>query len=414
MSEQMNPHAPTALHIAVVDGLRGLAILLVILFHYWQITWWAIPLPLTDGRINFEFIQHAGAIGVELFFFLSAFCLTYPHAKAMLQQGSLPSLVHYTYRRAIKILPSYWLAMLLLLVLLPEMYPTSGQRGHVEDILMHLGFVHNLFHDTHGSINGVFWSLGVEVQFYVIFPLLAWGFRRKPWLVFALMCAAAMLYRHWTRTLPVGEFTHLNNQLPGFLDLFAGGMLSAYLLVWLREQGTAMLDVLKRGMSVIVALALLTLQLMFDQLYQGRFAADAYPIWQSQHREYLTFIFVTLTVATTFAHAGCRVILANRALVFLSLISYNLYLWHQVIARVIKEHGYWSAATATPTDDPTWRWSMFVISLVVSIAFASLITYCFERPLLQHGVKGCYQKLKEKLNGYVAEGNDRADVPVNT
>ncbi|QLG89690.1 acyltransferase [Chitinibacter bivalviorum] len=405
MSEVINPHAPiaSAQHIAVVDGLRGLAILLVILFHYWQITWWVIPIPLTGGQLNFEFIQHAGALGVELFFFLSAFCLTYPHAKFMQQGGSLPTLAHYTYRRAIKILPSYWLAMLLLLLLWPDMYPTSAQRGYWTDILMHLGFVHNLFGDTHGSINGVFWSLGVEVQFYVFFPLLAWAFRRKPWWVFGAMCAVAMLYRHWTRTLPVSEFVHLNNQLPGFLDLFASGMLSAYLLVWVRAQRETLVAQLKAGMSTIVVLAVLSLLLLFNQLYQVRFEANAYPYWQSLHREYLSFIFISLTVATTFAHSACRAVLANRVLVFLSLISYNLYLWHQVVARIIKEHGWWTAATPVPTDDPTWQWTMFLLSLLVSVAMASLITYGFERPLLQHGVKGCWQRAKASWHGYMSK-----------
>jgi peptidoglycan/LPS O-acetylase OafA/YrhL len=411
-----NPHAPTsaAQHIAIVDGLRGLAILLVVLFHYWQITWWVIPVPFTGGTINFEMIQYAGALGVELFFFLSAFCLAYPHAKVMLGKGSLPSIAHYTYRRAIKILPSYWLAMLLLLVLLPEMYPTSSQRGYWTDILMHLGFVHNLFPDTHGSINGVFWSLGVEVQFYVIFPLLAWGFRRKPWLVFALMCAVALMYRHWTRTLPIGEFINLNNQLPGFLDLFGGGMLTAYLLVWVREQGQGIISTVKSGMGAIVALALLTMLLLFNDLYQIRFEPDSYPIWQSQHRLFLCFVLIALTVAATYAHAIFRSILANRALTFLSLISYNLYLWHQVIARVIKEHGWWTAATPTPTDDPTWRWTMFFVAFIASIIVASLITYCFERPLLQYGVKGCWSRLKAKLAGYMAEDIARDVVKPNT
>lgn len=383
-------------HIAIVDGLRGCAILLVMLFHFWQISWWAIPVPFSGGRFSLEFIQVAGGLGVELFFFLSAFCLSYPHAKAMLDQANLPDLAHYTYRRAIKILPSYFLAILLLLLLQPDLYPTSAERGYWTDVLMHLGFIHNLFPDTQYSINGVFWSLGVEIQFYMLFPLLAWLFRRRPWLAFAVLSAAAISYRMWTRTLPMGDFIHWNNQLPGFLDLFAAGMLSAYLLVLLRQ---APLGRLKIGMNLIAGLSIICVLLLFDALNQYRGTPNGYPIWQSYYRLALALLLITLTVASSFAHPLFRKLLANRVLIFLSLISYNLYLWHQVVARVLKEHGWWAASTPNPTDDPTWRWSMFLISFALSILVATILTYAFERPLLQYGVKGCWQKIKQRLMG---------------
>ncbi|QZA76808.1 acyltransferase [Deefgea tanakiae] len=389
-------------HIAIVDGLRGYAILLVMLFHFWQISWWVIPVPFSDGRLSLEFIQVAGGLGVELFFFLSAFCLCYPHAKTMIENTSLPSLTHYTYRRAIKILPSYFLAILLILLLLPDLYPTSAERGYWTDILMHLGFIHNLFPDTQYTINGVFWSLGVEIQFYVLFPVLAWLFRRRPWLAFALLCAAAISYRMWTRMLPMDEFIHWNNQLPGFLDLFAAGMLSAYLLVLLRQ---APLGRLKIGINLIAALSIVCVLLLFDSLNQHRGAPNGYPIWQSYYRPALALILITLTVASSFAHPLFRKLLANRALIFLSLISYNLYLWHQIIARVLKEHGWLAASTPNPTDDPTWRWSMFLASFVLSILIATIITYGFERPLLHYGVKGCWQRIKQRAKGMLAQIN---------
>ena len=91
--------------------------------------------------------------------------------------------------------------------------------------------------------------------------------------------------------------------------------------------------------------------------------------------------------------------MANRALTFLSLISYNLYLWHQVVGRVLRDKGWWTANTPVPTDDPQWRWTMFFISIALSIVVASVITYLIERPLLKYGVRASLARIKNILLG---------------
>lgn len=378
-------------HVDVVDGLRGLAILLVMLFHFWQLSWWRLPLP--GGGHSLEFVAVAGALGVELFFFLSAFCLFYPHAKAAAESKPLPALTHYAYRRAIKILPSYWLAIALILLVCPELYPTSASRGQGMDVLMHLAFVHNLFPDTKNSIDGVFWSLGVEIQFYLLFPVIAQGFRMRPWLSFAGLVGTGILFRGWTGTLDFGRFESLNSQLPAFLDLFAGGMLTAYLAVRLRARQHAPWPH-RAAFTLIGAAACAMLFLMFDWLNAVRGEPHGYPIWQSRNRPWMALIFLSLTLGSAYGFGGWRRLVANRGLLFLSVVSYNLYIWHQLLARLIKERGWWRADTPIPMDDPQWQWSYFAVSVAASIAFASLVTYAMERPLLHYGVKGCWAGLK--------------------
>jgi peptidoglycan/LPS O-acetylase OafA/YrhL len=121
------PRTPggAARHVQVVDRLRGIAILLVLLFHYWQLSWWTIPIPGLPEQDNLEFVQVAGYLGVELFFFISAFCLFYPHAKAMFGAGPVPTLKHFYYRRAIKIVPSYLLALFVFGVFLSSLSPVT-------------------------------------------------------------------------------------------------------------------------------------------------------------------------------------------------------------------------------------------------------------------------------------------------
>jgi peptidoglycan/LPS O-acetylase OafA/YrhL len=92
-----------------------------------------------------------------------------------------------------------------------------------------------------------------------------------------------------------------------------------------------------------------------------------------------------------------RKVLANRVLLFLSTISYNLYIWHQAIGRMIRDRHWWKADTPTPMYDPQWRWTYMIVAVTASILVASLITYGFERPLLRRGVRGAIRASLAKL-----------------
>jgi len=372
-----------ARHIDVVDGLRGLAILLVMAFHYWQLSFWALRMP----GVDLEFVQFAGYLGVELFFFISAFCLFSPHAKAMFGRGAVPTLRHYLDRRAIKILPSYLLVLLLLGVFLPGLYPIgTGAGGVPMDVALHLTFLHNLQLSSRGSFDGVLWSLAVEVQFYCVFPMLARAFRRRPWWTAAAMVAVAVGFRAWARRGPLDGFANVDSQLPAFLDLFALGMLTAYLLTWIAERPAAA-QRLRAVFTVGAVAAFGALLTLFHWTNDIRYGGPV-ELWQSVNRQYVGAVLLCLTLGSAFAVPLWRRLVANRVLVFLSTISYNLYLWHQVIGRLIRDRGWWPASTPVPTDDPTWRWSYTMVSVAASVLVATAITYGVERPLLRRGVRG--------------------------
>ena len=109
--------APTSKpRLEILDGLRGLAVWLVVVFHVWQISWVDVnaALRLPQGW-DVSFLPATGFFGVDLFFFLSAFCLTLPYATAWEVGTPAPTLRHFFARRAAKILPSYYLALVLFL-----------------------------------------------------------------------------------------------------------------------------------------------------------------------------------------------------------------------------------------------------------------------------------------------------------
>ncbi len=379
------PPVRIADHVDVMDGLRALAIAWVVWLHVWQISWLRLDVWVLGWQFNFNHLAETGFLGVELFFFVSGFCLFYPYARAKLEGGAFPTLGGYVYRRAIKILPSYWLAIALILAYVrpPWLWDVKALAWNLGS---HLLFVQNLFHESESAINGVFWSLGVEVQFYLLFPLVAAAFVRSPIAAFAGLCLTAILWRAGMETWFRYDFRFMLDQLPGYLDLFANGMLAAYVIVWLRGK-EATLRAWAAAFTAAALGALFVIDRMARQLWESRIGNDVWPFdWQVEHRYHLALAFCVLAVASSRAVAGWKGLLAAPVMAFLSTISYNLYIWHQLIARELAFKWHLPpATTADPHADPAWQLWFTINAIAAAVAFAALITYAFERPLLRGG-----------------------------
>src|SRR5262249_59656408 len=129
--------------------------------------------------------------------------------------------------------------LLIGVVFFSDLFRFPEPPGLLAVLGLHLVFLHALQRETASSFDGVLWSLAVEVQFYYLFPLLAKAFRRVPWLTAIAMVGLSLLYRIWARHQPPNDFPYWDSLLPGFLDLFAFGMLAAYLLLWTRHRAAA-------------------------------------------------------------------------------------------------------------------------------------------------------------------------------
>lgn len=354
---------------------------MVVWYHLWLITWLSPPDYHVFGfDFTFAFIPVTGFLGVEVFFFISGFALFYPYARTMLEGKPPQTLATYVYRRAIKILPSYWLLLAILAVVV---LPWGIWATTLWHLAAHLLFIHTWYHDTYGSIAGVLWSLGVEVQFYVLFPLIAAAFSRRPFLTYALLAAISIAYRLTIAQFYRGDFHFLLNQLPGFLDLFAAGMLAAYLYVL----GRAKLDWARRaGPATLLAIgASLAVSAMVYHLFVIRYAPDSILDWQARYRTAFGLGLAVLTVSSLFAHRWWQKLLGNPLLVFLSTVSYNLYLWHQLLMVGLHDHRIPPFATPDAHADAAWKWAFTALAIPVVIAVAALITYAFERPFLRRG-----------------------------
>lgn len=366
--------------IATIDGLRGIAIALVVWFHLWQLSWQSTAVPLVN--VSLQPIAETGFLGVAVFFFISGFVLMLPYAQAHLAGTPPPSLRHFFGRRFLKIVPSYVLAIALMIALGFQTYANAGEA--LRDVGLHLLFVHDWFAVTNVSIDGVMWSLGVEIQFYVLFPLLVIAFVRRPVLATFTLFALANGWRVWCLLSNHYYYEQKLAQLPGYIDFFAAGMLGAFAYVAIATRHP---DLARRrwAFTALSAAGFVALYLLANNCFAHRTDHEWPQLWAVEWRSAIALACLAIGLGSLFAVRGYQLALANRALLFLAAISYNLYLWHQPLARVLLEHQLPPYATADPHDDPRWRLAYFLLALAVGIVVASVITYGVEQPVLRLG-----------------------------
>jgi peptidoglycan/LPS O-acetylase OafA/YrhL len=365
--------------LATIDGLRGIAILLVVWFHIWQITWLPAPLP------QLEFLPETGFAGVDLFFFISGFVIAYPFLRARAAGAPVPGWRHFAYRRFIKIVPSYVLSIGMLVAAGYAHFSSAGDA--LRSLTAHLLFVHTWWSSTFGSINGVLWSLAVEVQFYLLFPLVWWCFRRTPYVTAAAMVAISIAYRMIAAHCCLHTTgPQLIDNVPGYLDIFAAGMCSASAYVTLRDRA--------RGprwsvAGTLVAWAGIGLYGALSQnLYDARFTDMWDTTWQVVNRSGWGVAFFLVATGTLFAAPWWQRAIANPLLLFCAAVSYNWYLYHQAIARGLLALHVPPFSTKAAVDDPHWQLTFTLVAFAVTLAQAAAFTYLFERPLLRLDPKG--------------------------
>jgi peptidoglycan/LPS O-acetylase OafA/YrhL len=348
--------------------LRGIAALLVAVYHFWTMSWFDTPGPAAP-------LVQTGFLGVEIFFCISGFVLALPYVQAHLAGEPLPSTWRFAVSRALKILPSYWLCIVVLLALGWDAMFDACDRTRA--VVTHLLFVQVWWRDTTPAINGVLWTLAVEVQFYVLFPLLVRAFLRQPVLTAGIMVLIGNGFRLWTAQNSAGTpyYWLRLDQLPASIDLFAAGMVAALVYASIRRPNRALCS-----LAMIAGIA------AFYWLAQSCVTAGGadWPYaWKAQWRSGIGAAFILAVVGALCAYRPLQALFANRALLFLGAISYNLYLWNLPIAKVLRPMIH--AASANPIDDPAWRIAFPLVALIASILVASAVTYWLERPILRWG-----------------------------
>ena len=168
--------------IPEIDGLRFIAITSVVFFHLSGF------LTAKDGNhyvdtIDYSFFKHLlshGHLGVPLFFAISGFILGMPFAKYYIAKGNPISLKKYFLRRLTRLEPPYILTMTILLLGAVYVAKSISLNDGIKSYFSSIIYSHNFIYPGHlPFLNRVTWSLEVEVQFYILAPIMAFIFLIK-------------------------------------------------------------------------------------------------------------------------------------------------------------------------------------------------------------------------------------------
>jgi peptidoglycan/LPS O-acetylase OafA/YrhL len=338
--------------IEAVEALRGVAMLCVVLFHYLAVRdpraadpWTA----LADDTDPLKIALRNGNLGVDLFFLISGFLLVLPWALEHHAGTPRPATADFYARRARRILPAYYAQLAVVFgLMLPLVYGIGFIRDQGGLIAYNVAAHAVLMHYTTPlssaslNLNGALWTLTIEAQFYLLLPLLAPWFVRRPALACAAMIAIAASWRAaaesgmgplvaammalgapWeVREGPVRQL--LLTQLPGYLGHFAAGM--ALGIAWLRWRDRAS-PALARHAALVLGVS--AGGLLYGWLGFG--AAD-----RSGPMATWIVALLTITAMMTAAVSGAfGRVLANAAMLRLGRVSYSAYLYHVPLLLVL-------------------------------------------------------------------------------
>jgi peptidoglycan/LPS O-acetylase OafA/YrhL len=347
----------TAVRYDFLDGLRAILALYVVGHHAWSTVFDYSPQSLSDYFGVFAL----GHEGVCFFIIVSGFCLVLPtlrHEFKLVDGAGA-----FFQRRAWRILPPYYFALLFSLILVWTLiHQRTGTHWDVSlpvtwsNIASHVFLVQNLSPLDESKINHVFWSIAVEWQIYFFFPLLLWAWRNLG----ALYTTLATIFLSLLAETALNHYLHIYPYFH-FLGLFAMGMLSA------QVSFSSSYKWVPWKLLAVIAFAAFGISTYFPRLVN---LSDVF---------FGCFASAGLIIATLNPAGLLHRCLDFKPLVFVGSFSYSLYLIHAPLLQVL-----WQYPFASLQSNPN---TMCTLLLVVGLPLIVLVAYlfylAFERPFVR-------------------------------
>jgi len=327
--------------IRQLDGLRALAFLAVFTHH-------AVDAPLMW-------------VGVDLFFVLSGFLIT---GILLHQRGAKNFFAAFYYRRFLRIFPPYYLVLAITFAFFDPRW-----REHWYWYAFYISNIQDAFFDDGSSLLAPMWSLAVEEQFYLLWPVLVFLLGKKGmWRLSWILVLAAPIVRG-VLTVTFDSYRPAYTLLPCRIDLLAAGALVAISRTHNRVRFDAWAQ---HGLwfAVIGSFAFAVLVAMRPDFRTSQNSL----LFNTAGYSLIAAIMVAVVGAVTAARKDGIVyrLLTTKAMLYFGSISYMMYLCHHLILIEIRD---WLELPPLGSA---------LLSLVVVTAVASASWVLLERPLMRH------------------------------
>lgn len=369
-------------HLDGLDGMRALAAYGVLATH----TGFNSGRSLDNGPFA-PFLARLD-FGVTVFFLLSGFLLYRPFALAALANRPAPNLGRFYRRRALRILPAYWVAVVVTLTLL------STRPAGLGDFASYLGLIQTYNHHNLDPSLTQMWTLAVEISFYAVLPLLAAlargqrtrsvsvAFWRQVGLL-AAMVAVAIAADVWAHSAAGDQRSLL--WLPANLDWFAAGMLLALLSATPPQLARGLLSRLHEWARVPGTCWIIGLLLFWLATLPLAGPRDLIPPtgweWTIKHWLYAVAAFALLLPLVFSDGTLLGRFLGSRPMRLLGELSYGIYLWHLGLLLAIQR---WLGQRTFGGHFI----ELFVLTGLAATAVAAVSWFGFERRILSLGRPG--------------------------
>jgi len=385
--EPLSPTSSTSRNPRL-DGLRGLAIALVLVWHYFM-----NQMRFGGDSAVARVVQAALGMtwsGVDLFFILSGFLI----GGILIDQKQSPNFFKVFYaRRAWRILPLYF-ALLAAFVLarfwIGERLGFNWLFANTHPVWQYATFTQHIGMAETGSLGGnwlgVTWSLAIEEQFYLFVPLLVWLLPRRH--LFAVVVALV----GFTVALRVGvvfflpEYKYVNMFLtPCRADALLLGVLGAIIV-----RNNSLRDALKGNAATLyIPWLVLLAGVVLIGLTRQAFVSDLMSIFG--YLWLAVFFLATLLLALHEQRGFISTLCGSAFLQQLGMISYGVYLLHQPVSGLL--HGCFFGKNPAMNDGSGAL--VTLLALVLTIVLAKLSFTFFEKPLIGLGHRLHYKKSSE-------------------
>ena len=372
--------SPALAALPALDGLRGLAALSVLTYHVLCQVRDVAPNETIRAALTAHYEQFSVlSSGVQLFFVLSGFLLFLPYARAMERGGAFPSSREFYRRRALRILPAYWVTLIAMTLLMSKI---NGQN-----FILHVLLLNNLRSDSFYSINTVFWTLTIEWQFYLLVPGIAYvvwrlASARRFYLIGAGVCLVFMVgllagyLGNVLRQKPDELYSPLV-YLPAYLPVFVCGSVAAWCYVkwvecragqlWQPNRALSWLGV--AGSTLIAALIGLAScgVLVFNRMT---------PHFWMYGNFFLGLGYALIVFAAACGGGVAKLLFENRPIRYIGMISFSLYMWHVKLLDFFnpviyyRGHSWWVVPIS------------LAMTLLVTVSFSAGFYQLIEKPFL--------------------------------